>query len=146
MQILKIANFHQANPSETFPAFRHLDDAEVHRLASRLASRLRLPSPATALMLARRVSSGVVPVTGVTALSETFRLSQVLWTLQIAPPESVFINWHQFDDVDELRFSDVEAHFADLWYPSSDDIEIFDSSMNWLLSIAHDGSVGVCRT
>jgi hypothetical protein len=83
---------------------------------------------------------------GVNSLSDDFRLSQVLWRLRILPPEYVFVNWYRFDDVDEIKFADLESHFTDIWYPSSDDIEVFDSSLKWLIAVSHDGSVGICRT
>ena len=39
----------------------------------------------------------------------------------------------------------VVRWFDDLWYPAADDLEIFDASCSWLVSVAHDGAVGVVR-
>jgi hypothetical protein len=142
----KIANFTKLNPSQPFPHFRKVESDESRELASKLARRLRLPLPVDPLTLARRVSSCLTPVSGVSPLDQDFRLSQVLWQLRISPPEDVFVNWYRFDDVDEIKFADLESHFSDIWYPSSDDIEVFDSSLTWLISVSHDGSIGICRT
>jgi hypothetical protein len=146
VQDYKLANFKKLNPSEDFPVFRRVGSEESRQLAARLAQRLRLPVPFDPLKLVRRVQSCLTTVPGVSSLSEDFRLSQVLWQFRLPAPECVFVNWYQFDDVDEIRFDELDSHFADVWYPSSDDIEVFDASLTWLIAIAHDGSVGICRT
>ena len=146
MQDYKIANFTKLNPSQAFPNFRRVGSDESSQLSSRLAQRLRLPLPVDPLRLARRISSCLTSIPGVDSLSDDFQFSQVLWQLRIPPPEYVFVNWYRFDDVDEIRFADLESHFTDVWYPSSDDIEVFDVSLTWLIAVSHDGSVGICRT
>jgi len=55
------------------------------------------------------------------------------------------LNWYRFDKIDELRFVDLCEKFEDIWYPSSDDLDIFDRNMNWLISIEHSGSIRVLR-
>ncbi|MBY0263137.1 MAG: hypothetical protein K2Q20_12385 [Phycisphaerales bacterium] len=49
----------------------------------------------------------------------------LLWS----PTEAVVTTWKIF-----IKYWD------DLWYPSSDDLTVFDSSLSWLLSVWHDGS------
>ena len=146
MQEYKIANFKRSNPLRSFPPFRRLGSEEGRKLAARLAERLRLPPPIDSLRLVRRIESCLKPVSGVNPLADGFKLSQLFWQLQIEAPDSVFVNWYRFDDVDEFQFADLETHFGDVWYPSSDDIELFDTSLTWVIAVSHDGSVGVCRT
>ncbi len=31
--------------------------------------------------------------------------------------------------------------FSDIWYPSLDDIEIFDLNLNWIVSVRHYGGI-----
>ncbi|SEH89712.1 hypothetical protein SAMN02927937_02007 [Paenimyroides aquimaris] len=68
-------------------------------------------------------------------------LSEVFNTLEIFPIEKIYINWYKFDDIDCLYYNDLILYFEDLWFPSSDDIEIFDNTFNWILSIRHDGCI-----
>jgi len=146
VQDYKIANFERSNPSQSFPAFRRVGREESREFAERIAERLRLPPPIDSLKLVRRIQSCLKPVPGVSPLADEFKLSQLFWQLQIPAPESVFVNWYRFDDVDEFQFADLESHFSDVWYPSSDDIELFDASLKWLIAVSHDGAVSVCRT
>ena len=53
----------------------------------------------------------------------------------------MYINWSDFKDIDVLDLEDVLRYFYDIWFPGMDDIEIFDETFNWLVSIRHDGVV-----
>jgi hypothetical protein len=50
---------------------------------------------------------------------------------------SVCINWGKFDEIDEMSFDDLSRHFSDIWFPSTDDIEIFDRSFKCFLLVRH---------
>ncbi len=61
---------------------------------------------------------------------------------QIRPTEAVYINWYHFDDIDMFHTAkSVERCFDSIWYPVSDDIELFDDSLGWTLSVDHDGYI-----
>ena len=36
---------------------------------------------------------------------------------------------------------DLNKHFYDVWYPSSDDIELFDDTLDWIIFVRHYGGV-----
>jgi hypothetical protein len=55
---------------------------------------------------------------------------------------NAFLNWYRFDKVDELKFDDLCEVFDDLWYPSSDDLDILNPNINWVVSIEHFGQLG----
>ncbi len=75
------------------------------------------------------------------ASNETeFRLFELFKFLDIAPV-NVFINWGKFENIDEISFNDFGQYFYDLWFPSSDDIDIFDDTYRWIVSIRHDGII-----
>ena len=61
--------------------------------------------------------------------------------LNIKPNLQVYLNWYSFTDIDILNIIFLDKYFFDIWYPISDDIDIFDESLNWFLSIRHDGNV-----
>ncbi len=35
--------------------------------------------------------------------------------------------------------------FDDIWYPASDDIDLFDSTLDWILSVSHSGLIDLRR-
>ncbi|KPA90347.1 hypothetical protein ACMGT0_20260 [Pseudomonas sp. RHF3.3-3] len=85
----------------------------------------------------------VVSVHPDNAADDHFSLSECFQYLGIRSRERVFINWGRFDDIDALRTTDLFKVFSSIWYPGVDDIEIFDESLNWMVAIAHDGTVAL---
>jgi hypothetical protein len=77
--------------------------------------------------------------------SDSFDLRRVFEKLQIKPLDEVFINWYRFDQMDSISFDDLAKYFDDIWYPSADDIDIVDSSLEWILQIDHDGYIKVLK-
>ncbi len=76
---------------------------------------------------------------------EEFKLIDTLSSLKVNPLTDVYVNWRRFDDIDIFNIADVDKYFFDLWYPSSDDIDIFDESLDWIISIRHDGRVSFLK-
>ena len=72
-------------------------------------------------------------------LSSSFKAA--LAKSKVHPAELIYINWYRFNAIDEMRFSDFVTYFDDVWYPAADDIDVFDSSCLWFLSISHNGVV-----
>ncbi len=68
-------------------------------------------------------------------------LSAIFNKLSIKYKDKVYINWTCFDSIDIFNVYDLINYFHDIWFPSSDDIEIFDESFDWILSIRHDGVI-----
>ena len=69
-----------------------------------------------------------------------FSLFELFKYLDIAPV-NVFINWDKFENIDEISFNDLDEYFYDLWFHSADNIDIFDETYRWLVSIRHDGVI-----
>jgi len=65
--------------------------------------------------------------------------------LGISAEKKVYVNWYRYDNVDEIQFVDLTKYFDDIWYPGLDDIDIFDATFSWILSISHDGAVRSAR-
>ncbi len=40
-----------------------------------------------------------------------------------------------------MKAEDLISTFSDIWYPSSDDLDIIDGTMQWIVSIDHNGTV-----
>jgi hypothetical protein len=84
-------------------------------------------------------------VSGVDA-EDGFDLRDLISVVGIKAGADVLVNWYRFDQIDRIAFSDLSEHFDHIWYPSSDDIEIFDESLDWFVLVRHDGRVAVVPT
>ena len=70
-----------------------------------------------------------------------FDLNALFNELNVATPNEICINFNKFESIDILRFDDLSKFFSDIWYPSLDDIEIFDINLNWIISVRHYGVI-----
>jgi len=70
-----------------------------------------------------------------------FDLKTAFGELGIATPNEICINFNKFENIDILRFDDLFKFFSDIWYPSLDDIEIFDINLNWIVFVRHYGGI-----
>lgn len=57
----------------------------------------------------------------------------------------MFINWDRYEEIDEMGLDDLNRYFSDIWYPGSDEVDVFDSSFGWFLSVSPEGYVKVVR-
>ena len=78
---------------------------------------------------------------GFNADEEKFDLKAVFEKLNIATPNEICINFNKFESIDILHFDDLLKFFSDIWYPSLDDVEIFDLNLNWIISVRHYGTI-----
>ena len=75
------------------------------------------------------------------ALDNDFKLIDVYNQYRIVPLKKIYINWNDFEKIDKIDVDFLDKYFDDIWFPSVDDIEIFDDTFNWMISIRHYGSV-----
>ena len=78
---------------------------------------------------------------GFNADEENFDLKAVFGKLNIATPNEICINFNKFESIDILHFDDLSKFFSDIWYPSLDDIEIFDINLSFIISVRHYGAI-----
>ena len=139
MDSVKIENFKRSYPGESFPRFRSLTGAECGGLRHRLAKSLGIDRVEDTLLLVRRlhgcpsIDLGIVQETG------PIDVGNLVERCGFRCGATAYINWHRFDDIDEISIVDLSRFFDDLWYPGSDDIEIMNESMDWVLVVDHDG-------
>ena len=69
----------------------------------------------------------------------------VLDGLGVGYSEHAYLNWGQFEELDRIRLQDLSECFDDIWYPGSDDLDVIDAECKWILSVRHDGAVGILR-
>lgn len=141
MEKLKIENYLKAFPGAVLPEYQALSAASAAMLRDSLKRRFNIATDADPLTIVRELDALGVVWTGFNAQDETFRVSKVLASAHIAVREHTYVNWYRYDDIDKIRFDDLDRSLVDLWYPGADDIDIFDDSLGWVLSISHRGSV-----
>lgn len=140
MEKFKIEHFERDNPLKKFPWFRSLNAHELETITQNLSEKLRLTFQDN-LSFTKTIAELGAPVNGVNAEDDGFKLSKVMSFLDIKPQANVYINWYRYDRIDEMTFVDLDEYFDDIWYPGPDDIDIFDTSFSWILSVSHDGDI-----
>lgn len=145
MEVFKVENYEREHGQGTFPAYRRLGSQSSQEVRRQLAGALGIAPTSSGTEVVRAVWDRSQPVEGADAENEDFDLCLVLDRLGLACTDKLYLNWHHYEDVDEMCAADVTAHFTDIWYPSSDDIDIFDQNMLWVVSITHYGAVRVTR-
>ena len=78
---------------------------------------------------------------GFSADEANFDLKALFSKLNITAPNEICINFNKFESIDILRFDDLCKFFSDIWYPSLDDIEIFDINLSFIISVRHYGAI-----
>ena len=78
---------------------------------------------------------------GFNAAAANFDLNALFSALDIATPNEICINFNKFESIDILHFDDLSKFFSDIWYPSLDDIEIFDINLSFIFSVRHYGAI-----
>ncbi len=78
---------------------------------------------------------------GFSADEANFDLNALFSELNIATPNEICINFNKFESIDILHFDDLSKFFSDIWYPSLDDVEIFDLNLSFIISVRHYGAI-----
>ena len=145
MEIFKITHFERDHGPGTFLRFRHLSTEESLAVAQRLWALLKLQGEVDAQRLVIAIWKAAKPVQDIDDAEEKFCLDDLLRRLGFRATGSVFLDWHRFDDVDEVLTEDFCRQFSDIWYPSSDDLDIVDSELRWILTVSHYGLISAIR-
>ena len=145
MDTFKIEHFERDNPGVKFPCFKKLTDEETICIRNQLIKKLGLPENLSDLKFISSIHKLLIKYDGENVKSQDFNISNLMNKFRITPPDKVYINWYRFDEIDQMEFVDVARYFGDIWYPTSDDIELFDDSLTWILSVSHDGFISIWR-
>jgi hypothetical protein len=145
MESFKLSNFQRENPERPFPWFKTLDVNSCASLRGRLAERLGVDTRADPLTLVKTLSEKAKAVGQIDLTVSERDFMAVLRQEKIKSRDLVYINWYRFDQIDQMRLLDLCENLGSIWYPGSDDIEVFDESLNWVISIAHHGTIGVAK-
>ena len=145
MDNYKLENFRRTYPHREFPKFATLPPSECERVRKSVATILGLTGQYRPLELVERLhAQKPIHVTEVPREGQ-LDLRSFLDGALVGQPHRVFVNWDRFDHIDSMDLDDLSRYFDDVWYPSVDDIEIFDDSYRWFLSVAHDGRISLIQ-
>jgi len=145
MEKYKITLFQQ-NYRRDFPYYKSLSRVECEVIRRKLYAKLSLSNESQgSLVLVNALAKQQDFIQEANAEEEGFKLSECLKNLNITPPTHVYVNGYQFDEIDEMQFEDLNQYFSDIWFPGADDIDIFNNSLDWVLSIRHDGVLSLLK-
>ncbi len=141
MEFFKVDHFVRENPGIPFPRYDSLSQHECEDIRRQVTKKLRLPDEVKDVVLVSRLAEVQKASGYVNAEDSEFDLQDVVSLIGVEPENALLVNWRCFDDIDRFTLSDLAKFFNDIWYPASDDIDVFDSTLSWIISVTHDGHV-----
>ncbi|OGP14081.1 MAG: hypothetical protein A2052_00765 [Deltaproteobacteria bacterium GWA2_54_12] len=146
MDKFKIEIFERENPLKRFPSFRPLSADEQRVIALKISGKLGIGMQDNLSIIAKAIIQQGIPIKDFNAQDENFTLLQLLSSLNIKPENNVFIDWwFKYGDMDEIAFADLNEYFTEMWFPGPDDIDIFDSTFDWIIHIDHEGYISLIK-
>ena len=106
MESFKIEHFKKDNPSEKFPEFSSLTSSQAKSIRIKLSERLAIHSGEPEI-LTKEIDKVEADVKGDDANDNQFELSTVSSNLDVQPRATVYINWYHYDQIDEMKFADL---------------------------------------
>ena len=135
MDQIKLENFRKEYGFE-IPIIRSLSPGECLKIRENLLHTFSLDDIAEFFKIDK-----FSRLDGFNADEENFDIKTAFSELGIAMPNEICINFNKFESIDILRFDDLSKFFSDIWYPSLDDIEIFDINLSFIISVRHYGAI-----
>lgn len=145
MEQFKIENFAKNHDANVFPRYDTLTDDECARVLHSISIKYRLDDENKADIV-KSIDERQTLIKESNANDPSFNLLNILQAQKIRPQPQVFINWCQYDQIDKIQLEDMVKYFSDIWYPASDDIDIFDYTFDWILSIDHGGILKLVKS
>lgn len=141
MKKFKLEHFIKDNPESVFPNYFSLDAGAATEIRRELAAKVNSNSQLADLSLVMTIDSLGQLCSGINAQNENFSLSKFLSRAGLNNIGDVFVNWYRYDDIDKFNLYELDKYFDYIWYPDADDIDIFDESLSWIVSISHTGQI-----
>lgn len=145
MEKIKLDNFSNEYPGRDFPEYVSLSKSACSDIAQSIQEKFALANGTDGLTLVKAIDALARPCEVASHVGEDFDLNALLNACGIDAANVVYINWHRYDKIDRLKRCDLASHFYDIWYRDVDDIDVFDDSLSWILSVRHDGYIKLLR-
>ena len=142
MHTFKLEHFYRAHPLTPSLEFSTLTNFEERLVVDALLLRARDANGSPAeIMLQLAAQAAALP--GVNLEERPIGLRRVFEMCRLNPGPVIYVQWGSLCDIDRFDREDLEKYFYDIWYPGADDIELFDSTYEWLVFVAHFGAVSL---
>lgn len=141
MHSVKIENYERDHGVGTFVNFRQITAQETEIFKISLKNSLSLPEEISSKDLVNVISRRSFLVKEFNAEDTEFDLEKLFAQLNLAFPEKIYLNWRHFEELDEMLAVDLASNFSEIWYPSSDDLDLLDPQAQWVISIHHTGAI-----
>jgi hypothetical protein len=125
--------FKQENPFHDMFSISQLDSVAIKEIRYRLCGRLGCDDHELQKRLFVLRKDSLVARSN---LDKSFSIDDIFTAYKIHP-DKILINWDDFKTVDELSFQDFCKWFRYIWYPSSDDMDVFSTDLTWMLHVSH---------
>ena len=137
MEAFKLVNF-QHEHNTNMPIVRSIEGSECEAVCRSLFRNWHVN---TLEEFFKKEEQEFVLLDDINAEDNDLDWNKVFNSIGIPVPNEVFINFERFNNIDVFLFNDFCKYFDDIWYPAADDIEVFDASFNWIVSVKHYGLV-----
>ncbi len=97
-------NFIEGNSKIPFSWHRTLNEKECLKAYKKATKRIKISNKKDMLDIIQQIVDNGIYLSAYNAGDNYFSLSKVLTDLKIQQPVTVFINWHRFDDIDQMFF------------------------------------------
>ncbi len=146
MELFKISNFKKTHKVKLFPTFEEMNNFEIENIIQNVITEffggLEVIDKQNLLDL---IHSKARFIDGINAMDNDFNIKKLLTNNHLDATKFCFINWEVFDLIDKFKIEDVFNYFEDIWYPSSDDIEIISEDFKWIICITHFGGISILK-
>ena len=146
MDAFKVEFFHRDRPGQLFPWFETLTAQQAEHIRRVLATRLAADATSVPSNLFVGLLAKATSVNNINVDAPSFSLISYLNTLNLSPTEFGYITWDVFNDIDRFKFQDLSTYFEDICTGYlSDDVCVFDDTLEWFLFIMHYGVTKITR-
>ena len=142
------AEIYETTTGKSFPNYKTLPWSESEAILDQLHSHLGFEGAMDDPYLLKQVGQARTQVRAFHAKSPDFSLESLFNHLGVSPQKKVFLWWDETTgkEIDVINAQDVCRDFKFIWYPASDDLDIFDDSFSWLITIDHEGNIEFLHT
>ena len=140
MDLSRIKVFKADFPEQAFPSYRSLSQAECEDILKRLYGKLSLQVTQDSVTLDTIIRDRSTQFAD-DIDENSISVSSMFRGMEIAVPSAVILKWNSWVELTEFSFSDFEKYFGYLFLPGADDLDVFDSTMSWVVSFTHSRAV-----
>lgn len=73
-----------------------------------------------------------------------FSIKELFYNLNVES-NFLYVTWDSFKTIDRFKLTDFCQWFEYIWYPSSDDIDIFNDDLTWILQVYHYETIALAQ-